>query len=60
MTPEEAIEIINDKIHVLSLMLDPELITAILLGIEALKRLEDWRSGKVVNPDFMLPGETDG
>ncbi|MBA7581053.1 hypothetical protein ES708_22953 [subsurface metagenome] len=28
------------------------------LGIEALKRVKDWREGKVLNPDFKLPGET--
>ncbi|GAI60623.1 unnamed protein product [marine sediment metagenome] len=29
------------------------------LGIEALKRVKDWREGKVLNPDFKLPGETE-
>lgn len=28
------------------------------LSIEALKRLEEWRKGTVLNPDYMLPGET--
>lgn len=29
------------------------------LGIEALKRVKDWREGKVLNPDFKLPCETE-
>ena len=32
---------------------------AIKLGIKALERLKEWRSGEVVNPDYMLEGETE-
>jgi len=30
-----------------------------LLLIEAGKRLKDWRQGTVLNPDLLLPGETE-
>lgn len=32
---------------------------AIKIGIEATKRLEAWRAGRVTNPDLLLPGETE-
>jgi len=38
---------------------DPDWRGAIKLGIEAMKRLEDWRRGRVLNPDLLLPGETE-
>ncbi|MBA7692218.1 hypothetical protein ES703_100781 [subsurface metagenome] len=33
--------------------------TAVKLGIEAFTRIQEWRQGKVLNPDFFLPSETD-
>ena len=59
MTIDEAIKelealLINRKTDLLR-----DTLKAIPLGIEALKRLNDWRAGKILNPDFMLPGETE-
>lgn len=59
MTIDEAIEILELELPEYLSNPATDLMHAIKLSHEALKRLENWRSGKVLNPDFMLPGETE-
>ena len=59
MTIPEAIEILEKQIRLTSPNLEPDLIKAIKLGIEALKKLKELRTVKVVIFDRPLPGETE-
>jgi len=59
MTLDEAIEIQQHYLKGISKSLDYDFPKAIKLGIEALKRLNDWRRGEVINPFYMLEGETE-
>jgi hypothetical protein len=59
MTIDEAIEKLSGLVVKVDDGFVPDAYIALQLGIEALKRLKDWREGKVLNPDFMLPGETE-
>jgi len=59
MKLEKAIEILEQHQKGTDPLYLSDLPDAEKLGIEALKRLEDWRAGVVLNPSFMLLGETE-
>jgi len=59
MKLERAIKTSKDARLVFFLQGGTEYVDAQKLGIEALKRLIDLRSGKITNPDILLPGETE-
>ena len=58
MSIDEAIKELNFLYECLKKDTDPRLLKAIQLGIEALKRIKMWRTGQVLDPYFLLPGET--
>jgi len=59
MKPTKAIEILTARLNCEEEGNPRDVYNATKLGNEALGRLEDWRQGKVLNPDFMLPSETE-
>ncbi|GAH87653.1 unnamed protein product [marine sediment metagenome] len=60
MKPEKAIEILVHYDDPLRQFTIKETKEAAKLGIEALKRVDDQRNGKVLPFDRWLPGETEG
>jgi len=58
MTIEKAIEILQSHVEWCDPEKEVETLDALKLGIEALKRINDWRHHKVTNPDMMLKGES--
>lgn len=59
MSIPKAIEILTFRSKDFILEQDTDLIGAISLGIEALKRIQDMRDSPCTTPDEYLPGETD-
>ena len=59
MTIDEAIKQLESFHSWFALDFSNKDLEAQKLGIEALKRIEDWRRALVCNPDLLLPGETE-
>ncbi len=59
ITIDEAIRVLSDDQPITTRAQRTKYNAAVKLGIKALKRVKDWREGKVLNPDFKLPGETE-
>ena len=59
MTLDEAIEILQVNSFKAITPAGMDFNDALKLGTAALKRLEEWRAGTVLNPDLLLPGETE-
>ena len=57
MLLNKAIEILTETRNINLNYYSPDRKDALQLGIKAMKRLEEWRSGTVLNPDLLLPGE---
>ena len=59
MEIEEAIRVHEVLMEAPVLKDDPRVVKALQLGIEALKRIDDQRNGKILPYDRWLPGETE-
>lgn len=58
MKPDKAIEILSDLTHPSGFAISPDIKAAVMLGIEALKALDDCRKGDCTYHEELLPGET--
>ncbi len=58
MTIDEAIKILNDELDCSGAICVPSIRNALLLGIEALKRVKESREGGGRLIGWLLPGET--
>lgn len=56
----KAREVLEQELHLAERQPELDVIDALKLGIEALKRVEEHRKPEGINPHLALPGETRG